>query len=89
MSGSKVLLDDARRAARRLAAGDVPTEMRIRPGQMHVFALCAPLMPEATRPLRQIGAYIREATRETAQHPTIARLADLRDYRSVPMITTC
>jgi hypothetical protein len=44
-----------------------------------VDALCAPLVPEAAGSLRQIGAYIREATRETAQHPTIARLAELRD----------
>jgi hypothetical protein len=32
------------------------------PGQMHVFQLCAPVVPEATRSLRQIGDYIRQAT---------------------------
>jgi len=40
----------------------VPAEVRIWPGQMHVFQLCAPAVPEATRSLRQIGEYIREAT---------------------------
>jgi len=62
VSGSEVLLHDARLAARRLAAAGVPAELRIWPGQMHVFQLWAPGVPEATRSLRQIGQYIREAT---------------------------
>jgi acetyl esterase/lipase len=62
VSGSEVLLYDARLAARRLAAAGVPTEVRVWPGQMHVFQLCAPMVPEAVRSLRQIGEYIREAT---------------------------
>jgi acetyl esterase/lipase len=62
VSGSEVLLHDARLAARRLAAAGVPAEVRVWPGQLHVFQLCAPLVPEATRALRQIGEYIREAT---------------------------
>jgi len=62
VSGSEVLLHDARLAARRLAAAGVPTEVRVWPGQVHDFQLCAPLVPEATRSLRQIGEYIREAT---------------------------
>ena len=62
VSGSEVLLHDARLAARRLAAAGVPTEVRVWPGQMHDFQLAAPVVPEATRSLRQIGEYIREAT---------------------------
>jgi hypothetical protein len=31
-------------------------------GQMHVFQIAAPFVPEADRSLRQIGNYIREAT---------------------------
>jgi acetyl esterase/lipase len=62
VSGSEVLLHDARLAARRLAAAGVPAEVRIWPGQVHVFQLCAPAVREATRSLRQIGEYIREAT---------------------------
>jgi acetyl esterase/lipase len=62
VSGSEVLLHDARLAARRLAAAGVPAEIHIWPGQMHVFQLCAPAVPEAARSLRQIGEYIREAT---------------------------
>lgn len=59
VSSSEVLLYDARVAARRLAAAGVPVEVRIWPGQIHVFQLAAPAVPEATRSLRQIGAYIR------------------------------
>lgn len=62
VSGSEVLLHDARLAARTLAAAGVPVEVRVWPGQMHVFQLASPLVPEATRSLRQIGEYIREAT---------------------------
>ena len=62
VSGSEVLLHDARLAARRLAAAGVPVQLRVWPGQMHVFQIAAPMVPEANRSLRQIGNYIREAT---------------------------
>jgi acetyl esterase/lipase len=62
VSGSEVLISDARKAAHMLAAAGVPVEVRVWPGQMHVFQLAAPVVSEATRSLRQIGDYIREAT---------------------------
>lgn len=62
VSGSEVLLHDARVAASRLAAVGVPAEVRVWPGQVHDFQLAAPMVPEAVRSLRQIGDYIREAT---------------------------
>jgi epsilon-lactone hydrolase len=62
VSGSEVLLHDARLAASRLAAVGVPAEVRVWPGQIHDFQLAAPVVPEAMRSLRQIGDYIREAT---------------------------
>jgi acetyl esterase/lipase len=62
VSGSEVLLHDARLAARGLAAVGVPAEVRVWPGQIHDFQLATPMVPEATRSLRQIGEYIREAT---------------------------
>jgi acetyl esterase/lipase len=62
VSGSEVLVSDARKAAHMLAAAGVPVEIRIWPGQMHVFQLAAPAVSEASRSLKQIGDYIREAT---------------------------
>jgi acetyl esterase/lipase len=62
VSGSEVLLNDARKAAHMLAAAGVPVEVRVWPGQMHVFQLASPAVKEATRSLRQIGDYIRDAT---------------------------
>ncbi|KUI25281.1 alpha/beta hydrolase [Mycobacterium sp. GA-2829] len=62
VSGSEVLISDARKAARLLAAAGVPVEVRVWPGQMHVFQLGAPVVSEAQRSLKQIGEYIREAT---------------------------
>lgn len=61
VSGSEMLLYDAHLAARRLIGAGVPAEVRVWPGQIHDFQLCAPLVPEATRSLRQIGEFIREA----------------------------
>jgi monoterpene epsilon-lactone hydrolase len=62
VSGCEVLLHDARLAAQQLAAAGVPVEVQVWPGQIHDFQLAAPMIPEATRSLRQIGRYIREAT---------------------------
>jgi monoterpene epsilon-lactone hydrolase len=62
VSDCEVLLHDAQLAAQRLAAAGVAVEVQIWPGQIHVFQLAAPMIPEATRSLRQIGHYIREAT---------------------------
>ena len=69
VSGSEVLLHDARLAARRLAAAGVPVQLRVWPGQMHVFQIATPMVPEATRSLHQIGDYIREATDRKARPP--------------------
>jgi acetyl esterase/lipase len=69
VSGSEVLLHDARLAAQRLAAAGVPVQLRVWPGQMHVFQIATPMVPEATRSLRQIGDYIREATDRKARPP--------------------
>lgn len=62
VSGAEVLLHDAQLAVERLTAVGVPIELQVWPGQIHVFQLAAPVIPEATRSLRQIGRYIREAT---------------------------
>jgi acetyl esterase/lipase len=62
VSGSEVLLNDARKAAHMLAAAGVPVEVRVWPGQMHVFQIAAPAVKEATRSLKQVGDYNREAT---------------------------
>ena len=62
VSGCEVLLHDAQLAAQRLATAGVAVEVQVWPGQIHVFQLAAPMIPEANRSLRQIGRYIREAT---------------------------
>jgi acetyl esterase/lipase len=63
VSGSEELAYDARLAVSKLAAAGVPAQLRVWPGQIHVFQIAAPLVPEANRSLRQIGSYIREAVR--------------------------
>jgi acetyl esterase/lipase len=68
VSGCEVLLHDARLAARRLAGAGVPVQLRVWPGQMHVFQIAAPMVSEADRSLRQIGNYIRKATDRELRH---------------------
>ena len=62
VSGSEAMLQDAKVAARKLAAVGAPVQLRVWPGQMHVFQIAGPMVPEADRSLRQIGEYIREVT---------------------------
>ncbi|MBL3747103.1 alpha/beta hydrolase [Mycobacteroides abscessus subsp. massiliense] len=64
-SGSEVLLYDARLLGKRLAEQGVPVEIKIWPGQMHVFQVATKVVPEAKRSLAQIGQYIRDAVPET------------------------
>ena len=53
-------LADLRRRCAEVAG--VPVEVRVWPGQMHVFQIAYPMVSEASRSLKQIGDYIREAT---------------------------
>ncbi len=62
VSGAEAMLQDAKLVAHSLAGVGVPVQLRVWPGQMHVFQIAGPVVPEATRSLRQIGAYIREVT---------------------------
>ena len=64
VSRSEVLLHDAELAACRLSDRGVPVELRIWPGQIHVFQFAAGLLPEADRSLKQIAARIILAARE-------------------------
>ena len=80
-SGSEVLLHDARLAARWLAAVGVPVQLWVWPGQMHVFQIAAPMVPEADRSLRQIGTYIREATDEQTHHRAVGVITAAISHR--------
>jgi len=72
VSGAEELAYDARLAAQQLATAEVPVELGIWPGQIHVFQLAAPLVPEATRSLRRIGDYLREAMSQEEQPDSAA-----------------
>lgn len=69
VSGSEVLLHDAQLGAGKLAAAGVCAEVRVWPGQAHLFQLATPLVPEATCSLRQIGQFIRDATADSSLSP--------------------
>ena len=61
VSGSEVLLHDAELAANRLGDVGVPVELRVWPGQIHVFQI-ASWLPEAGRSLGQLGAFVKDST---------------------------
>lgn len=63
VSGQEVLLHDARLAEERLADLGVPVDVVVWPGQIHVFQIAAAFVPEAKRSLRQLGQFIKDATK--------------------------
>jgi hypothetical protein len=54
-----------------MAAARVAVELGVWSGQMHMFQIAAPMVPEADRSLRQIGNYIREATDRKTKPPVV------------------
>ncbi|WP_278184930.1 alpha/beta hydrolase [Mycobacterium talmoniae] len=87
VSGSEALLHDAQLAAAKLTAAGVPAEVCIWPGQIHDFQLLAPVVPEATRSLKQIGEYIRAVTSRPMEPPAnVQRQAGHRLLRPLPRL---
>lgn len=57
----EILLDDSIRFAQRANAAGVPAQVVVWPGLFHVFQIFGPLVPQAGRSIRQLGAFIRAA----------------------------
>ena len=66
-----------------MAAARVAVELGVWSGQMHMFQIAAPMVPEADRSLRQIGNYIREATDRKTTPPVV------QGYHRVAASTAC
>ena len=58
----EILLDDSIRIADRIHATGGKAELVVWPRMFHVFQMLAPLLPEAGKSIRQIGAFIRKNT---------------------------
>lgn len=76
VSGEELLLHDAELACRRLRGLGVPVELVVWPGQVHVFQIAAPFVPEAGRSLKQIGARIVAATTKFVEKSSVNDLTD-------------
>jgi len=77
VSGSEMLLHDAIKAAEMMSDLGASADVVIWPGQIHVFQMAAPIVPEAQRSLDQLGRFIIEKTskkvsEEPDMHPTRA-----------------
>jgi monoterpene epsilon-lactone hydrolase len=57
---AEVLLDDSTRAAEKASKAGVDVTLEIYPDMPHVWHAFAPFLPEATRALEQIGAFVRK-----------------------------
>jgi len=57
---AEVLLDDSTRAAETARAAGVDTTLEIYPDMPHVWHAFAPFLPEASRAIEQIGAFVRK-----------------------------
>jgi acetyl esterase/lipase len=57
---AEVLLDDSTRAAERARAAGVDVTLEVWPEMPHVWHAFAPFLPEATRAIEQLGAFVRK-----------------------------
>lgn len=56
---TECLLDDAKRMADRLGAAEVPCDLQVWPGQVHVFQALARYLPEARAAIGHAGRFMR------------------------------
>lgn len=56
--GAETLRDDAVRFAHKAAASGVDATLRIGEGLCHCYPACAPIFPEATQAMREIGGFL-------------------------------
>jgi acetyl esterase/lipase len=75
VSGDEALLHDAHLGAERLRQSGAEVELVTWPGQIHVFQIAAPLIPEANRSLEQIGRFVIESTKKSLFMPLTDRTA--------------
>jgi acetyl esterase/lipase len=57
---AEVLLDDSTRAAEKARAAGVDVTLAVYPDMPHVWHAFAPFLPEATRAIEEIGAFVRK-----------------------------
>ncbi len=66
---NEIMLDDAVRFAAVARAAGVDVSLRVWDGMVHCFAFFAPMFPEATAGMRELGAFIRARLSDVAPVP--------------------
>lgn len=64
VGGTEMLLDDSRVLARRLGAAGAEVQLRVTPGQIHVFPALFRLLPEARAALHDSGRFLADRLAE-------------------------
>lgn len=72
---AEMLLDDARRFARRAAQADVPVELELWENMVHVWHFLHPIEERARQAIRSIGRFVRAHTSTSATNGEGAALA--------------
>jgi len=62
VGGYEVMLDDSTRFAAKAQAAGVAVTLHIGEGMFHCYPACAPLFPEATQAMEEIGAFVKART---------------------------
>ncbi|HEX4157266.1 MAG TPA: alpha/beta hydrolase [Rhizomicrobium sp.] len=65
VGSDEILRDDSTRMAERLRAGGCDVTLEVWPRMPHVWHAFAPLMPEATRAIQRIGAFLNDVLART------------------------
>jgi monoterpene epsilon-lactone hydrolase len=60
--GDETLRDDSIRFANKAEKAGVDVRLEIGKGLFHCYPVCAPLFPEATQAMSEIGQFIKKAT---------------------------
>jgi epsilon-lactone hydrolase len=69
VGSDEILRDDSTRMAERLRAGGCDVTLEVWPRMPHVWHAFAPLMPEATRAIQRIGAFLNDVMARTPARP--------------------
>jgi acetyl esterase/lipase len=60
VGSTELLLDDARRMHERIVAAGGESRLTVYDDVMHGWQLLVPVVPEATRAVREVAAFVRE-----------------------------
>jgi monoterpene epsilon-lactone hydrolase len=62
VGGDEIMLSDSARLAEKARTAGVDVQLKVWPQMWHVFPFFAPIVPESSQAVAEIGEYIRQKT---------------------------